>query len=108
MTPIAFTEMNIKRSPAKGGIYTLFDAAGIIYHGYAAGAGVTIQSRLNDHIAGRDSACTRGAWTFTWEACPDAATRDAALLAEFEQLHKVLPRCNVRTAQGAAPLAIVS
>ena len=108
MTPIAFTEMNIKRAPAKGGIYTLYDGAGVIYHGHAAGEGVTIQSRLSDHIAGRHSVCTRGAWTFSWEACPDPATRDAALLAEFEQRHKALPRCNARIAQAALPASIVS
>lgn len=108
MTPIAFTEMNIKRAPAKGGIYTLYDGAGVIYHGHAAGEGVTIQSRLSDHIAGRDSVCTRGAWTFSWEACPDPATRDAALLAEFETRHKALPRCNARAETEKAAASGVS
>ena len=97
MSPIAFTEMNIKRAPSRAGIYALYDGTEIIYYGHALGGGTTIQSRLKDHIAGRDSACTRGARTFSWEACPDPKARDAALLTAFELLHKSLPRCNARS-----------
>jgi hypothetical protein len=96
MTPIAFTEMNIKRAPPTGGIYALYRDGEVIYYGHAMGGQTTIQSRLKDHIAGRDSPCTRGAMTFSWEACPDPETRATALLASFEQLHKSVPRCNVR------------
>jgi hypothetical protein len=95
MDPIAFTEMNIKRAPTSTGIYALYDAAGVIYYGRAVGDGVTLRSRLMDHIAGRDNACTRGAKTFTWEACPDAEARDNALLAAFESANSGRPRCNV-------------
>jgi hypothetical protein len=95
MTPIAFTEMNIKRAPARAGIYALYGDGEVIYYGHALGGHATIQSRLKGHIAGCDSPCTRGARTFSWETCPDPAARDAALLTAFEQLHKSLPRCNV-------------
>jgi hypothetical protein len=97
MNPIAFTEMNIKRAPLRSGIYALYDAAGVIYYGAVAGDGATIRSRLMDHIAGRDSACTRGAKSFSWEACPDADARDQALRTAFESLHSSPPRCNART-----------
>lgn len=96
MDAIAFTEMNIKRAPLMTGIYTLYDGAEVIYYGRAAGAGATIRSRLMDHIAGRDSVCTRGAKTFSWEACPNPEARDEALLTEFESLHSSRPRCNLR------------
>ena len=95
MTPISFTEMNIKRAPARAGIYALYGDREVIYYGHALGGHATIQSRLKDHIAGRDRPCTRGAKTFSWEACPDPGARAAALLTDFEQLHKSLPRCNV-------------
>lgn len=94
MTPLAFTEMNIKRAPAMAGIYTLYGDKGVIYYGHAVGGQETIQSRLKDHIAGRDSPCTRGARAFDWEACAAPEAREAALLSAFEQLHKGRPRCN--------------
>lgn len=96
MTPIAFTEMNIKRAPPMAGIYALYRDGEVIYYGHALGGQTTIQSRLKDHIAGRDSPCTRGAMTFSWEACSNPEARGAALLAQFEQLHNSVPRCNVR------------
>lgn len=95
MTPIAFTEMNIKRAPARAGIYALYGNGDVIYYGHAPGGLATIQSCLKDHIAGRHGPCTRGAKTFSWEACPNPGARDAELLTAFEQLHKGLPRCNV-------------
>lgn len=95
MTPIAFTEMNIKRAPTGSGIYTLYRDDEVIYYGHATGGKTTIQSRLKDHIAGRDSPCTRAAMTFSWEACLDSEARAAALLATFEQIHNIAPRCNV-------------
>ena len=93
MTPIAFTEMNIKRVPSAAGIYALYREGEVIYYGHALGH-ATIQSRLKDHIAGRDSPCTRGAMTFSWEVCSDAGARDAALRTAFERLQKSPPRCN--------------
>ena len=96
MTPIAFTEMNIKRAPTMSGIYTLYRRGEVIYYGHASGGKTTIQSRLKDHIAGRDSPCTRGAMTFSWEACADPEARATALLATFEQVNNIVPRCNVR------------
>jgi hypothetical protein len=95
MTPIAFTEMNIKRAPTTSGIYTLYRGDEVIYYGHASGGKMTIQSRLKDHIAGRDSPCTRGAMSFSWEACPDPEARGTALVGAFEQLHSRVPRCNV-------------
>ncbi len=95
MDPIAFTEMNIKRAPASPGIYALYDGAGVIYYGRAAGGSATLRSRLMDHIAGRDSACTRGARSFTWEACLNPEARDDALLTAFEATHRTRPRCNI-------------
>ena len=97
MVPIAFTEMNIKRAPASTGIYTLYDGAEIIYYGRATGGSATIRSRLMDHISGRESPCTRGAKTVTWEACRDPEARDDALLTAFESTHSTRPRCNVST-----------
>jgi hypothetical protein len=95
MTPLAFTEMNIKRAPATAGIYALYRDGEVIYYGHALGGETTIQSRLKNHIAGRDTPGTRNAMTFTWESCPDPGAREAALLAEFQQAHSSLPRCNV-------------
>lgn len=96
MTPIAFTEMNIKRAPPSAGIYALYRDGEVIYYGHAVGGETTIQSRLKDHIAGRDSPCTRGAMAFSWEACPDPESRAVGLIATFERLHNIMPRCNVR------------
>jgi hypothetical protein len=95
MTPIAFTEMNIKRAPTMTGIYALYRDGEVIYYGHAVGK-ATIQSRLKDDIAGRGVPGTRGAMSFIWESCPDPGAREAALLAEFEKAHSALPRCNVR------------
>jgi hypothetical protein len=103
LQPIAFTEMNIKRAPPTGGVYALYRDGEVIYYGHAAGGKTTIQSRLKDHIAGRDSPCTRGAMTFSWEACPDPEARAVALLATFEQRHNNVPRCNVRRSAPASP-----
>jgi hypothetical protein len=94
MTPIAFTEMNIKRAPATAGIYALYRDGDVIYYGHAVGGQATIQSRLKDHIAGRDIPGTRAAMAFTWESCPEPAARSAALLAAFEELHRTVPRWN--------------
>jgi hypothetical protein len=94
MTPIAFTEMNIKRAPSSAGIYALYRDGEVIYYGHAVGK-ATIQSRLNDDIAGRGVPGTRNAMSFTWEACADPGAREAVLLADFQKAHSSLPRCNV-------------
>lgn len=95
MVPIAFTEMNISRAPLTAGIYALYGAEDVIFYGHSLGGRDTIQSRLKNHIAGRDHPCTRGAKTFSWESCPEPEARNAALLKAFELIHNGLPRCNV-------------
>jgi hypothetical protein len=99
MTPIAFTEMNIKRAPSASGIYALYRDGEVIYYGHAAGK-ATIQSRLKEDIAGRGAPGTRNAVSFTWEACIDPEDREAALLAEFQKVYSSLPLCNASPRSG--------
>jgi hypothetical protein len=54
------------------GIYCLYDNGLLINVGHAAGAGVSIRSRLRSRLMGHEDACSQKATHFTWKvtACP--------------------------------------
>jgi hypothetical protein len=56
-----FTNKNIDSSPAKHGVYALFDGDSFLYYGRAMGKEVTIRSRLRDHKEGSEGRCTQTA-----------------------------------------------
>ena len=79
------------------GVYALYDTAyNVTYYGRANGIGVTIKSRLKDHLSGREGRCTQSANFFKQEATANAAERERELLHEYYRTHGRLPRCNDR------------
>jgi len=49
-------------APDDPGVYALWKHDEVIYYGHASGGKATIQSRLKDHIAGRDPQVARTAF----------------------------------------------
>jgi len=90
-----FARLVLLGAPNDAGVYSLWDGEEIIYYGRAAGgAGGTIRTRLLDHYHGRVDEATQRATHYSWELCPDPATREADLLREFRTLFGRAPRCN--------------
>jgi hypothetical protein len=94
----AFTALMVASAPDEPGAYALWDRGEVIYYGSAFGGTITIRTRLQDHFAGRDGACTTRASHYSWELSLDPARREAALLEEFRAGHGRLPRCNDKAA----------
>jgi hypothetical protein len=92
--PYPFAKQNVDVSPAQAGVYALYDGKGIIYFGRAQGGSVTIRSRLQSHLAGREGACTKGAAHYWYEVCSNPVTRERELLEWFKNKFKRLPGCN--------------
>ncbi len=93
---LQFNELSIMLLPDKHGIYFLFDREEIIYIGRAHGTGVSIPSRLTDHLKGKDGDCTKNASHFAYEVCSDPVNKEKELLATFKLQTGELPRCNER------------
>ena len=91
-----FTKDNVDQSPDEHGVYALYDGQELIYYGRAAGYGVTIRSRLQDHYAGREGRCTQGADGYRREVTDTPIMREKELLEEYQRVYGRLPRCNER------------
>ena len=91
-----FTETTIDNSPNEAGVYALYDGNVIIYYGRATGGTVTIRSRLQDHLAGRDGYCTQQATAYKRQTTSRSVSREKELLEEYEEINQKLPRCNER------------
>jgi hypothetical protein len=89
-----FTEDYVAIAPAQAGVYAIYNQGGVIYYGHALGGLVTIRSRLEDHISGREGVCTRWAYEFRYEECADPPAREQELLEEYRREHGTVPRCN--------------
>ena len=92
----SFNKDNVDKSPNEHGVYALYDGDTLIYYGRADGKNVTIRSRLQDHLAGRDGACTKGATGYRRETTEQAEAREIELLQEYKRANRTLPRCNER------------
>ncbi len=91
-----FTQDNVDKSPDDHGVYELYEGDELIYIGRAAGDGVTIRSRLQDHFRGDDGRCTQQATTYRREVTNTPKAREVELLNEHLRRHGRLPRCNSR------------
>jgi hypothetical protein len=89
-----FTPENINNAPDAHGVYVLLEHGSIIYIGRAAGDGVTICSRLQDHYRGDEG--TQHATQYRREVSSNPVLREFELLTEFKRRYGRLPRCNQR------------
>ena len=88
------TDKNVNAAPQAHGVYALYEVDITIYIGRAAGEGVTICSRLQDHKAGRDGPCTAAATHYRREKTSRPMGREKELLEEYRTRYGQLPRCN--------------
>lgn len=91
-----FTQENVDKSPDDHGVYELYEGEELIYIGRAAGDGVTIRSRLQDHFRGDDGSCTQRADGYRREVTDRPRAREVELLNEHQRRYGRLPRCNAR------------
>jgi hypothetical protein len=91
----AFTESMVAGAPRDAGVFALWAHAELIYYGRALGDGVTIQSRLREHLESADR-CTSRATHYGWEITGNARAREAELLREHHESYGCIPRCNAR------------
>lgn len=89
----ALTAPMVAGAPPDPGVFALWESDELIYYGRADGRGVTIQSRLREHLEAGD-ACTRRATHYGWEIAANPRAREAELLSEYRHSHGRLPRCN--------------
>jgi len=76
-------------APEEPGVYALWDGDELVYYGRAAGRdGAAIRSCLLAHLER-----TR-ATHYSWEVCPDPATREAELLRDYQRVYGRAPRDN--------------
>ena len=89
-----FTRIVLLGAPEEPGVYALWDGEELVYYGRAAGSddGTTIRSSLLAHLER-----TR-ATHYSWEVCPDPATREAELLRDYQRMYGRAPRDNVKKA----------
>jgi len=87
-----FTRIVLLGAPEEAGVYALWDGDELVYYGRAAGRddGATIRSSLLAHLER-----TR-ATHYSWEVCPDPATREAELLRDYQRVYGRAPRDNVK------------
>ena len=83
----------VSGAPPDPGVFALWEGDELIYYGRALGEGMTIQSRLREHLA-RGAACTSRATHYGWEITSNPRVREAELLREYQRSHGRLPRCN--------------
>jgi len=89
-----FTRIVLLGAPQDAGVYALWEGDELIYYGRAMGGTATIRSRLFEHYEGRIDAATARATHYSWEMCPDPASREAELRREYEGMFGHPPRCN--------------
>lgn len=80
-----------QHSPEFHGVYVIYDGDEIIYVGRAVGVGVTIHSRLLDHL--REPGLSSGTG-YAYEITTDAVARERELLMSFRNVYGRLPRYN--------------
>ena len=87
-----FTRIVLLGAPEEPGVYALWDGDELVYYGRAAGRdeGATIRSSLLAHLER-----TR-ATHYSWEVCPDPATREAELLRDYQKIYGRAPRDNLK------------
>ncbi|TAK83965.1 MAG: hypothetical protein EPO20_15985 [Betaproteobacteria bacterium] len=93
----AFNAVMVSGAPPDPGVFALWMHDELIYYGRALGDGATIQSRLQEHLAGAHP-CTARATHYGWEITSNPRAREAELLREYERAHARLPCCNARAA----------
>jgi len=93
----AFNAVMVSGAPPDPGVFALWEHDELIYYGRALGEGTTIQSRLQDYLAGGDP-CAARATHYGWEIAGNPRGREAELLREYERKHGRLPRCNAKAA----------
>lgn len=91
-----FNQQMLDGAPAENGLYSLYSGNELIYIGRAVGVNTTIQSRLRDHMSGREGMCTKSASTYGFLITNDGERLEKRYLAEHEQQFGSLPRCNSR------------
>jgi len=89
----AFNATMVWGAPPDPGVYALWEGEELIYYGRALGGGITIQSRLREHLESAQS-CTARATHYGWEIASNPRVREAELLREHQKSHGRLPRCN--------------
>ena len=93
----AFNAIMVAGAPPDPGVFALWQADELIYYGRALGNGVTIQSRLREHLE-HGVRGTSEATHYGWEITANARAREAELLREYQKSHGRLPRCNASSA----------
>jgi len=93
----AFNAIMIAGAPPDPGVYALWEGDELIYYGRALGNGITIQSRLREHLEHGLRGTSR-VTHYGWEITADPGQREAELLREYQRSHGRLPRCNAEAA----------
>lgn len=96
MSTYPFIKQYVDAAPDREGVYFLYDGPELIYHGRALGKGVTIRSRLQDHLAGRAGKCTQSATDYGFEYPAQPDLYEVTFLAAYKKRFGRLPRCNER------------
>jgi hypothetical protein len=82
-----FTRTVLQGAPEEPGVYALWDGDELVYYGRAIDGG-TIRAQLLVHLE------RTHATHYSWEVCPDPATREAELLRDYRRLYGRAPREN--------------
>ena len=97
-TRYIFNSDNVDWAPEEAGVFALFDDEAVIYYGHAQGGAVTIRSRLQDHLSGKEGRCTQAAVSYMREVTPTPAERERELVEDYLRTFGRLPRCNASSA----------
>ena len=92
-----FSQKNVDKSPAKAGVFALYEGKKLIYIGQAGGDKITVRSCLQGLHAGKDANGISKATHYKREVTNTSAAREKELLAEYKEKHEELPRCNAAT-----------
>ena len=102
----AFTESMVAGAPPDPGVFALWAHDELIYYGRALGDGVTIQSRLREHLASAKectSRCTSGATHYGWEISGNPRAREAELAARAPNVLRLYSPLQRPLARGTFP-----
>lgn len=88
-----FKKRNIKKIPTQPGIYSLHKNGKVIYYGMSE---TSVHDRLSRHKSGEEGTCTQSATHFKVELASNPSDREEELLANFNENHGKLPKCNTR------------
>jgi len=86
-----FPRTVLQGAPEEPGVYALWDGDELVYYGRAIDGG-TIRAQLLVHLE------RTHATHYSWEVCPDPATREAELLRDYRRLYGRAPRENAAKA----------